>query len=72
MPNDEIVNQEIKHPVEYHVPASARRIAEQLLRHDSPERRIEKVNDFRYYLRKLVHRFTFAGAKVQLFFDICK
>jgi hypothetical protein len=51
MTYNKVINQEVQHPVEHHVSASARRITEQLLRHEFAEGRVEEINDFRDYLR---------------------
>ena len=51
MPDDEVIDQEIEHPVEYEVSTSAGCVTEKLLGHKAPERRIEEIYDFGDYLR---------------------
>jgi hypothetical protein len=53
--DDEVVDEEIEDPVEDEVTSAARSITEELLRHNVTERSIEKINDFRYYLREFIH-----------------
>ena len=72
MADNKVINQEIEDPIEHEVAPSARGITEQLLRHDSAERPIEKIDDFGYYLREFVHLLSNSGAKVLLFFELCK
>lgn len=55
MPDDEVIDQEIEHPVEHKVSASAGSIAKELLRHDFAERGIEEIDNLCDYLRELVH-----------------
>lgn len=80
MPDTEIVNQKIQHPIQHHISAAAHSIAEYLLRHKSTERSIEKIDDFGYKLCECLHLSnncrTFAAeiqfAKVLLNLQICK
>lgn len=51
MADDEVVDQEIEHPVEYEVPTSAGCVTEKLLRHDFAERGIEEIYYLGDYLR---------------------
>lgn len=55
MPDDEVVDQEIEHPVEHKVSASTSGIAKELLRHDFAERGIKEIYYFGDYLRESVH-----------------
>ena len=50
MTNDEVINQEIEHPIQHHVSTATSCITEELRREPSAERTIEKVNNFRYYM----------------------
>ena len=51
MADNEVVDQEIEHPVEYEVSTSAGCVTEELLRHKVPEGRIEKIYYFGNYFR---------------------
>ena len=51
MADDEVIDQEIEHPVEYEVSTSAGCVTEKLLRHKVPEGRIEEIYYFGDYLR---------------------
>lgn len=53
--DDEVVDQEIEHPVQHHVPTAAGRITKQLFGHQFPKRRIEKIYDAGNIFRKLIH-----------------
>ena len=64
MADNKVINEEIEDPIEHEVAPSARGITEQLLRHDSAERPIEKIDDFGYYLREFVHLLSNSGAKL--------
>jgi hypothetical protein len=55
MPDDEVVDQEIKHPVKDKVSSSASGITKELRRENLPKRRIEKIYNPCYYLRQTVH-----------------
>ena len=55
MADDEVIDEEIEDPVEYHVSSSAGRIAEELFRHDFAERRVEKIDYFRDQLCEFIH-----------------
>ena len=46
MPDNEVINQEIEHPIEDHISPAARRITKHLFRHNLAERGIKKVNYF--------------------------
>lgn len=70
MADDEVVNQEIKHPIEHEVSTTASGIAEQLLRDPFLKRPMEKINYFRYYLREFIHidcKVTAFLANMQIF-----
>lgn len=71
MTYDEVVNQEIEHPVEHHVSTAAGGITEQLFRHHFAERRIEEIYYLCYELRQSIHCFgckgTFFFAYMQIF-----
>ena len=64
MPDDEVIDQEIEHPVEYEVSTSAGCVTEKLFRHDFAERGIEEIYYFGDYLRELVHSNYFCGCKI--------
>ena len=51
MADNEVVDQEIEHPVEHEVSSSAGCVTEELLRHKVPEGRIEKIYYFGNYFR---------------------
>ena len=72
MPYNKVINQEIEHPIEYHVSPSARRITEQLLRHNIAERLVEEINNLCYYLREFIHLTSNSAAKVLQKLHICK
>lgn len=57
VPYNKVIDQEVEYPVQHQITASAGGIAEQLLRHYLPERRIEKINDPSYYLCQFLHIF---------------
>ena len=64
MPYNKVINQEIQYPIEYHVSTSARRITEQLLRHNIAERLVEEIYNLCNYLREFIH----FGHKITAFF----
>ena len=67
MAYNKVIDQEIEDPIEDHVSASARGITKELFRHDFAERRIEKIDYFRYYLREFVHISDFCECKSTAF-----
>ena len=68
MAYNKVINQEIEYPIEYHIPSSASSITKELFRHNLAERRIEKIDYFRYDLRELVHLPDFCECKSTAFF----
>ena len=46
-----VVNQEIQHPIQYHIPPATNGITKQLLRDELTERDIENINNFCNKLR---------------------
>ncbi len=48
MAQKEVVNQEVKYPIEHHIACSANTVTEELHREKSAERTVEKVNNLRY------------------------
>ena len=63
MAYNKVIDQEIEDPIEDHISSSAGSITKELLRHDFAERRIEKIDYFRYYLREFVHTSDLCGCK---------
>ena len=68
MAYNKVIDQEIEDPIEDHISSSAGSITKELLRHKIAERRIEKIDYFRYYLREFVHISDFCG-KAKCFFS---
>ena len=67
MAYNKVIDQEIEDPIEDHISSSAGSITKELLRHKIAERRIEKIDYFRYYLREFVHISDFCECKSTAF-----
>lgn len=55
MAYNKVIDEEVKHPIEYHIPSSASRIAEQLFRYPFGERTVEEIDYTSDYLRQTIH-----------------